>query len=202
MYTRKILLRFFVLTTVVASMTGCNGNLQEDEAKRLIVSRLGIGNVSCTVDFRHNRFGLQPLKLSNDGTNITISGADAKTCAKSLTDNEVITSSQCQEFTDNSTTCSASLISNNARVHCFEGEGTACWLSVYSCGTEQIEDLSIVTEGKHAQLKFRVATKWNKKGFKGCPDPAKQSENVWTAKASRNDQGQWLLDSVDKVVSN
>ncbi|MEP7123023.1 MAG: hypothetical protein ABJE95_18995 [Byssovorax sp.] len=200
------LVELLLITAALTNVMACDRHkLEPSEAEKLLVgqwsARLGVGSTSCRMVFATASSkgtvgsGAPPLALSLQGTNVTIHGADAGRCARSLGAGKIIGPVDCQE-TAGEHACAGRLNEHEASARC--AADSPCDL-LLSCGSARIADMSVTTEERHATMKFKVVNTVTTAHFDGCPDSPKVSDDrSWTAKASLDDSGHWSLDETPK----
>ena len=160
--------------------------LSPQQAEALVLTRwstaVGVGDTNCTM-----RFEQPALTLQASGRSLTFHGTSAERCAKSLAADGIVSDSECH-----GDTCTAKREEKVASVHC--DDPSPCRLAL-KCGTAKLEDLRVITEGRHATITFDVKNTVTTSRFDGCPDSPKISDDgAWTARASLDDAGRWALD--------
>jgi hypothetical protein len=160
--------------------------LTQPEAEALLLAKwktaVGLGNTNCTM-----RFDEEALTLQASGRGLTLRGAAAERCAKSLAAGNIIGGPDCH-----GDICTATLNEKEASAYC--DDPAPCRLAL-TCGTAKLDDMRVVTEGRHATITFNVKNTVTTSRFDGCPNsPRISDDGSWVAKASLDDAGRWALD--------
>jgi hypothetical protein len=185
-----------LLVLTCALLLGCRSrkdpenappNLPPAEAEKLLLSqwstRLGMGNTNCRMVFA------APAILEASGSSLTFRGDTAERCAKALAAEKLISAPVCKDAV-----CTATLNEKDASSYC--DPGSPCRL-VFKCGAARLEDMRVVTEGRHATITVKVRNKVTAAAFDGCPaSPVSSEDRAWVAKASLDDSGRWALDGM------
>lgn len=153
------------------------------EAERLLSewrTAIGMGNTNCRIVF-------DAPTLEVRGSSVTFRGANAERCAKSFSAAKLLTTSTCKDGA-----CDATLNEKEASAYC--DSGPPCSM-IFTCGSARMDDLRIVSEGRHATITFKVNQAVSLAPLDGCPAFKRSSEDgAFTARASLDDAGRWALE--------
>ena len=172
-------------------VTGCSRDkpnnvhpqLTPPEAKLLLANwstAIGMGHTNCRIVF-------DGPTLEAQGSSVTFRGNNAERCARSFSEAKLINGRSCQ-----AEACTATL--NEREASAYPKDDAPSWM-VFKCGNARMDDLRVITEGRHATITFKVVNTVELAELDGCPPLKMSSEDrVWVSKASLDDAGRWALD--------